>query len=101
MSDIFENYLYSTEELSSEEINLSLKFFQPIHLKKGEFFISKGETCRYIGFIVIGAVKAYAVDTGGKENVTCFKLKRNLSHPFQSLFFRKNQCGVSELLKIV
>lgn len=82
MSDVFENYLYSTEQLLAEEINFSVKFFQPIRLKKNEFFILEGETCRYIGFIVSGAVKAYAVDSEGNENVTCFKFENEFVTSF-------------------
>ncbi len=41
MTDVFENYLSSTEELSVEEIDFSVKFFKPIHLKKVIFLFVK------------------------------------------------------------
>jgi CRP-like cAMP-binding protein len=75
MTDVFENYLSSTGELSAEEINFSMQFFKPIRLKKGDFFIREDEPCRHIGFIASGAVKAYAIDKQGKENITCFKFE--------------------------
>lgn len=83
MTDIFENYLSSTEGLSAEEINFSAQFFKPIHLKKGDFFIQEDEPCRYIGFIAGGAVKAYAIDKEGNENITCFKFENEFVTSFQ------------------
>lgn len=82
MNDIFENYLSSTGQLTAEEINFSTQFFKPIHLKKGDFFIREDEPCRYIGFITSGAVKAYAIDKEGKENITCFKFENEFATSF-------------------
>lgn len=82
MTDIFENYLSSTGGLSAEEINFSVQFFKPIHLKKGDFFIREDESCRHIGFIASGAVKAYAIDKEGKGNITCFKFENEFVTSF-------------------
>lgn len=82
MTDIFENYLSSTGGLSAEEINFSVQLFKPIHLKKGDFFIREDESCRHIGFIASGAVKAYAIDKEGKENITCFKFENEFVTSF-------------------
>ncbi|WP_104383270.1 Crp/Fnr family transcriptional regulator [Sphingobacterium sp. HMA12] len=82
MTDIFKNYLSLTGILSAEEINFSANFFKPICLKKGDFFIREGDTCRYVGFIVRGAVKAYAIDKEGKENITCFKFENEFATSF-------------------
>ncbi|MGE8555339.1 MAG: Crp/Fnr family transcriptional regulator [Chryseobacterium jejuense] len=83
MTDVFETYLASTGGLSTDEINFSAQFFKPIHLKKGDFFIQEDEPCRYIGFIASGAVKAYAIDKDGKENITCFKFENEFATSFQ------------------
>ncbi|PTT34110.1 cyclic nucleotide-binding protein [Chryseobacterium sp. HMWF028] len=82
MIDVFENYLFSTGGLVAEEINFSVQFFKPIRLKKGDFFIREDETCHYIGFIASGAVKAYAIDKEGKENITCFKFENEFVTSF-------------------
>ncbi|QWT87042.1 Crp/Fnr family transcriptional regulator [Chryseobacterium sp. PCH239] len=89
MSNVLENYLSSTGQLSTEEINFSLQFFKPIRLKKGDFFIREDESCRYIGFIVCGGVKAYALDKDGKENVTCFKFENEFVTSFQEFVQQK------------
>lgn len=82
MIDVFKNYLFLTGALSAEEINFSVNFFKPISLKKGDFFIREGDTCRYIGFIACGAIKAYAIDREGKENITCFKFENEFATSF-------------------
>lgn len=82
MTDILINYLSSTGAFSDGEISFSIQFFKPIHLKKGEFFIHENEYCNHIGFIASGAVKAYAIDQEGKENITCFKFEKEFTGSF-------------------
>lgn len=82
MTNVFEKYLSSTGGLSPDEINFSAQFFHPVNLKKGDFFIREDEICRYIGFIAGGAVKAYATDKEGKENITCFKFENEFVTSF-------------------
>ncbi|SDK54265.1 cAMP-binding domain of CRP or a regulatory subunit of cAMP-dependent protein kinases [Pedobacter sp. ok626] len=89
MTDLFENYLSSTGGLSAEEINFSAQFFKPIRLKKGDFFIREDESCRHIGFIASGAVKAYGVDKEGKENITCFKFENEFVTSFPEFVTQK------------
>jgi CRP-like cAMP-binding protein len=90
MTDVFENYLSSTGGLSAEEINFSAQFFKPVRLKKGDFFIREDESCRHIGFIASGAVKAYAIDKEGNENITCFKFENEFITSF-SEFVRQEK----------
>ncbi|MGE9310100.1 Crp/Fnr family transcriptional regulator [Niabella sp. CJ426] len=82
MTDVLINYLSSTGALSVGEIHFSVQFFKPIRLKKGDFFIREDETCRHIGFIASGAVKAYATDKDGNENITCFKFEKEFASSF-------------------
>lgn len=65
-----------------EEISFSVQLFKPTYLKKGDFFIREDEPCRHIGFIASGAVKAYALDSEGKENITCFKFENEFATSF-------------------
>lgn len=89
MIDVFENYLFSTRLLLAEEINFSAQFFNSIHLKKGDFLIRGDEPCRHIGFIASGAVKAYAIDKEGKENITCFKFEKEFVTSFPEFVAQK------------
>ncbi|MDN3692739.1 Crp/Fnr family transcriptional regulator [Chryseobacterium tructae] len=89
MTNVLENYLSSHRELLAEEINFSVQFFKPIHLKKGDFFIREDEMCHYIGFVASGAVKAYAIDKEGKENITCFKFENEFVTSFQEFVVKE------------
>ncbi|WP_159728439.1 Crp/Fnr family transcriptional regulator [Sphingobacterium sp. 18053] len=82
MTDVLEKYLFSIGMLSADEINFSVQFFKSLGLKKGDFFIHMDEPCRHIGFISRGAVKAYAIDKEGKENITCFKFENEFVTSF-------------------
>lgn len=89
MTDVFRSYLSSKGGLSAEEINFSAQFFQPIRLKKGNFFMRENETCHHIGFIASGGVKAYAIDEEGKENITCFKFENEFATSFPEFVAQK------------
>lgn len=38
-------------------------------LRRRQFLLEEGEVCKYVGFVVRGALKQYTVDDAGKENV--------------------------------
>lgn len=88
--DIFESYLVSIGGLKGDEINLSSHFFEPVLLKKGDFFIRENEVCRYIGFVAIGAVKAYGNDKEERENITCFKFENEFVTSFSEFISQEN-----------
>ena len=89
MTHVLTNYLLSITELSVEEISFSVQFFKPTYLRKGDFFIREDEPCRYIGFIASGAVKAYALDREGSENITCFKFENEFVTSFSEFVAQK------------
>ena len=89
MTHVLTNYLLSITELSVEEISFSVQFFKPTYLRKGDFFIREDEPCRYIGFIASGAVKAYALDREGTENLTCFKFEIEFVTSFSEFVAQK------------
>ncbi|EHO06170.1 Crp/Fnr family transcriptional regulator [Myroides odoratimimus] len=88
--DIFESYLVSIGGLKGDEINLSSHFFEAVLLKKGDFFIRENEVCRYIGFVAIGAVKAYGSDKEERENITCFKFENEFVTSFSEFISQGN-----------
>ncbi|MFK7000114.1 Crp/Fnr family transcriptional regulator [Flavobacterium oreochromis] len=70
-------YLSSLHILSEEEINWGISFFEILPLKKSDFFIKQGHFSLQLGFIIKGMVKAYSVDTKGKENIYCFGIEND------------------------
>lgn len=55
--------------LSQEDIQLIQKAFVPKQFKKRQFLLREGEVCKYISFIVKGAVRQYTVDDKGNQHV--------------------------------
>lgn len=64
-----------TTELSIEEIDVIKNTFKPKKLRKHQFFLQAGEVCRMFGFITRGAIKQYAIDETGKENILCLHIE--------------------------
>lgn len=55
--------------LSAEDVQLIHQAFIPKEFKKKQFLLQEGEVCKYISFIVKGAVRQYTVDDKGNEHV--------------------------------
>jgi len=60
---------YSTLALTSDEEALILATFQPKKLRKKQYFLEEGNVCKYVGFIVKGAMRQYSVDDKGVEHI--------------------------------
>ncbi|OMP77063.1 Crp/Fnr family transcriptional regulator [[Flexibacter] sp. ATCC 35208] len=65
------NYLIkqSSTPLSDVDKQLIRKAFVPKQFKKRQFLLQEGEICKYISFIVKGAIRQYTVDDKGNERV--------------------------------
>ena len=55
--------------LTSEEESLVVAAFQPKKLRKKQYFLQEGTVCKYVGFIVKGAMRQYSVDEKGVEHM--------------------------------
>lgn len=55
--------------LTNEEENMVAEIFQPKKLRKKQYFLQEGEVCKYIGFIINGALRQYSVDDKGAEHI--------------------------------
>jgi CRP-like cAMP-binding protein len=55
--------------LTSEAEALIEAAFQPKKLRKKQYFLQEGEVCKYVGFIVKGAMRQYSVDDKGVEHM--------------------------------
>ncbi len=60
-------FFQKTTSLSEKTIGLMGDFFVFDELKKGEYFIRKGQFAKEIAFLESGIVRAYYVDKNGKE----------------------------------
>ncbi|MEO6357171.1 MAG: Crp/Fnr family transcriptional regulator [Ferruginibacter sp.] len=55
--------------LTSEAEALIESAFQPKKLRKKQYFLQEGNVCKYVGFIVKGAMRQYTVDEKGVEHM--------------------------------
>ena len=60
---------HATLPLSSDEEALIVAAFQPKKLRKKQYFLEEGNVCKYVGFIVKGAMRQYSVDDKGAEHI--------------------------------
>ncbi|MCQ6959308.1 Crp/Fnr family transcriptional regulator [Mucilaginibacter aquariorum] len=60
---------HATLPLSSDEEGLIVAAFQPKKLRKKQYFLEEGNVCKYVGFIVKGAMRQYSVDDKGAEHI--------------------------------
>jgi CRP-like cAMP-binding protein len=71
MYDVLIKYLnsYTTTPLNGDEIDLIQSFFTPKKFRKRQYFLQEGEVCKFLAFIVKGAMRKYRVDDKGEEHI--------------------------------
>jgi CRP-like cAMP-binding protein len=60
---------YATLPLTSDEEALIVAAFQPKKLRKKRYLLEEGNVCKYVGFIIKGAMRQYSVDDKGVEHI--------------------------------
>jgi CRP-like cAMP-binding protein len=60
---------HATLPLTSDEEALIIATFQLKKLRKKQYFLEEGNVCKYVGFIVKGAMRQYSVDDKGVEHI--------------------------------
>lgn len=65
----------SSLKLSEDDRNLVMSKLKPKKLRKRQFFLQEGDVCRYMGFVVKGATRMFAVDEKGHEHILHFGLE--------------------------
>lgn len=60
---------YTGATLTEEEKELVKSAFIPKKLRKKQYLLQEGEVCRYLAFIVKGAMRQYSVDEKGGEHI--------------------------------
>lgn len=65
-------YLKSFNILTDDEIDSFESKVKYKHLKKGDFFIKEGETCREVAFVHAGLLRSYYYSSSGEEITYCF-----------------------------
>ncbi len=82
-------YISNISDLKEETFNKLKKCFQPLELKKKEFFVREGEYARQIGFLETGIVRAYFLNQAGKEYNKQFFVGPSIIGAYTSLLTKK------------
>jgi CRP-like cAMP-binding protein len=78
--------------LTAEDFNLSLSFWQTKTYKKGDFFNQRKSICRHLGFINTGVFRSYVIDTKNADEQNVFLYSKNqFVVPFKS-FINQTPC---------
>ncbi len=68
---------HSVSQLTTEEETLIEKAFQYRKLRKKQYFLQEGDVCKYVGFIVKGAMRQFNVDDKGIEHIVYLFTEKN------------------------
>jgi CRP-like cAMP-binding protein len=60
---------HSTTPLTETEIEVIKNVFIPKKLRKRQYFLQEGHVCKYVAFIVKGAMRQFTVDEKGVEHI--------------------------------
>ena len=86
MSHILRNQIEEHTLLSDEEFDYILSHFETKKLKKHQFLIQENETVEKTYFVINGCLKAYHIDSAGKEHILQFALQNWWITDFQAYF---------------
>lgn len=60
---------HAVTPLSDSEVTFIKEAFVPKKLRKRQYFLEEGEVCKYLGFILKGAMRQYSIDPKGTEHI--------------------------------
>src|ERR1700739_4465715 len=66
---------HSTTPLTDAHIEGIKKCFVSKKLRKRQFLLQEGDVCKYISFIVQGAMRKYTVDEKGAEHIVALSVE--------------------------
>jgi CRP-like cAMP-binding protein len=78
------NYLKSFNILSNDEINLFESKVTYKKLKKGDYFIKEGTTCKEVAFVASGLFRSFYYSSSGEEVTYCFTFSNSFVSAYSS-----------------
>ena len=76
--------------LTEIDTTLIAALFQPLLLKKGEYFVQQGQVCHHVGFIHAGVLR-YFINQDGDEKIYDFGLENDFACDYES-FLPQRPC---------
>ena len=75
MYDLFiQNFNKKVQLTKEEELEIT-KFLTPKKLRKRQYLLHDGDSCKYIAFVEKGLLRAYSIDDKGNEHIIQFGLE--------------------------
>ena len=79
-------------DLTADEFNMSISFWQTKTYKKGDYFNQRNNICKHLGFVNTGAFRSYVIDPKSGEEKNIFLYSKNqFVVPFKS-FINQTPC---------
>jgi CRP-like cAMP-binding protein len=66
---------YTGTAISDDDFELIKKAFIPKKIRRKQYLLQEGEVCKYLSFIIRGAMRQYTVDDKGVEHVVRFGIE--------------------------
>ena len=82
-------YIQKWVDVNEAEEHLILEAFEPIAVKRKKDLLIPGEVCRYVYFIISGALRSYYVDEKGVEHIFQLSLENSWISDLESFFSQK------------
>ena len=90
--DILKFALNQFADISADDFELSITFWQQKEYKKGEYYNQHKSICKYLGFITTGVFRSYIIDNKTSEEKNVFLYSKNqFVVPFKS-FINQTPC---------
>jgi len=68
-------------------------------LRKRQYFLQEGDTCRYLGFIIKGATKTYSINERGQQSILSFNIEHDWVTDMESFLENKESAYHIEVLE--
>ena len=75
--DILKFALNQFADISADDFELSITFWQQKEYKKGEYYDQHKSICKYLGFITTGVFRSYIIDNKTSEEKNVFLYSKN------------------------
>jgi CRP-like cAMP-binding protein len=73
----FRKYIdqYTGETITNDEFELVKKAFTPKRIRKKQYLLQEGDVCKYLSFILKGAMRQYSIDEKDNEHIVRFGIE--------------------------
>lgn len=89
METDFKALIQQLVKISDEEFNQSAKYFEPLRLKKGEFFVEEGKVCKHIAYVHKGMLRTFYINDKAEAVTSCFCSKNKFTTSYKSLILQQ------------